>query len=324
MTTTPDHLHDTALPGFEDRLWDELAEAHRLRQDQRPAVVTPHRPNRRRRPLAIGAAVAIAAATTLVIGIATLPGGEAPKAEASIEQRIIAATDAALDDSVVHVTTDFVPSSAGADNESWIDVTSLGVRSETLTDQGDVISGYGQAEAPRPSDPPPDFGSYDPSDVGNADCQTVTEPDGHQYQRCTGYTMPPGYPTSVVRYVQACDETYMDKEEPYQSTSFPELEVQEEIAAGHLAVDGTEVIDGQELIRLRDVATAELPEDFAVDQFVYVDPDTYLPVQLRSDVGGPDENVATFEYLPRTAANLELLVPPVPAGYTEVSDLAGC
>jgi ferric-dicitrate binding protein FerR (iron transport regulator) len=72
-------LHDTALPRFEDRLWAELSDAHRERQDQRrPAVVTPHRPNRRRRPLAAGAAVAVAAAPTLA-----RPGPTRPRARSA-------------------------------------------------------------------------------------------------------------------------------------------------------------------------------------------------------------------------------------------------
>jgi hypothetical protein len=320
MTT---ELHDTALPRFEDRLWSELRDVHQERQRSGVAV-TPHRPNRRRRPLAIGAAVAVAAATTLVIGIATLPGSKPQPAGASVEERIIAATDAALEDSVVHVTTDFIPSSAGSDSESWYDVTTLAARTQTLDDQGAVVSEYGMAEAPLPGDPPVDFGEYDTTDVGNADCVPETEPDGNVVQVCSGYTFPPGYPTSVQRYLQPCDETYMDKEEPFLYTSFRGLELQDRIATGELVADGTEVIDGQELIRLRDAAAADLPPDFAAEQFVYVDPDTYLPVELRSDMGSPDENIITYEYLPRTAANLELLVSPVPAGYTEVTKLDPC
>jgi hypothetical protein len=274
-------LHDTALPRFEDRLWAELRDAHEERR--RPAVVTPHRPNRRRRPLAVGAAVAVAAATTLVIGIATLPGGEPPKAEASIEQRIIAATDAALEDSVVHVVTDFVPSSAGEDSESWYDDATTGSRTRHLTEQGALVRENGLGEVPAPNDP-----------------------------------------TRVERYVQACDETYMDTEVPYEPSLFPDMDIQDRIATGHLVVEGTEVVDGRELIRLHDDFAADLDPGFAAEQTYYVDPDTYLPVEIRSAMGTPDENVLTVEYLPRTAANLELLIPPVPAGYTEVAQLGAC
>ena len=149
MPTPHTDLHDTALPRFEDRLWAELRDAHEERR--RPSVVTPHRPNRRRRPLAIGAAVAVAAATTLVIGIATLPGGAPPQAEASIEQRIIAATDAALEDSVVHVIDDFIPSSAGQDRETWYDDTTNTFRMRDLDDQGGPVFDEGPAVAPQPS-----------------------------------------------------------------------------------------------------------------------------------------------------------------------------
>ena len=321
MTTD---LHDTALPHFEDRLWNELSDVHRQRQ-RSGVVVTPHRPHRRRRPLAIGAAVAVAAATTLVIGLATLPGGKPQPAGATVEERIVAATNSALADSVVHVVDDFIPSSEGLDRETWYDDTTSTVRSRDLSDQGTALWDSGPAEAPEPGDEAPDLDGFDSGAVVPTDCEPgAATAEGAQAQVCHGWDAPDGYPTRIQRWTQACDETYMDREEPFMPITLPEMHVQDEIAAGHLVVDGTETIDGRELIRLRDVVAADLPDDFAVEQTVYVDPDTYLPVELRSDVGGPDENILSFEYLPRTAANLALLSPPVPQGYTQVAELTPC
>jgi hypothetical protein len=278
MTT---ELHDTALPRFEDRLWDELSEAHRQRQDQRPAVVTPHRPNRRRRPLAVGAAVAVAAATTLVIGLATLPGGKPQPASASVEKRIVTATDGALSRSVVHTVDDFVPASEGNDRETWYDATTGAARTRDVDDQGAVVFDDGPATRPEPGDR-----------------------------------------TRIERRVQACDATYADTAGPALPVDLVEMHARDDIAAGRLVVDGTEVVDGRELIRLRQPADPEASG--SVEQTLYVDPDSYLPVELRSDAGGPDENVVRFEYLPRTAANLALLSPPVPEGYAEVAQLTPC
>lgn len=101
---------------------------------------------------------------------------------------------------------------------------------------------------------------------------------------------------------------------PYEVRSFdlPTLQLRDEIEAGHLVVDGTEVIDGRELIRLSDHGL--------VEQTVFVDPETYLPVEQHYDRRGPDEGVIRFEYLPRTEENLELLTPPVPDGYRETDE----
>jgi hypothetical protein len=316
-------LPDTALPRFEDRLWDELGELHRQRQHQRPVAVTPHRPHRRRRPLAIGAAAAIAVAATLVIGLTVLPGGKPRPAGATVEERIVNATDAALSDSVVHVLDDFIPSSEGRDRETWYDHTTNTFRMRDLDDDGTPVFDRGPAVAPQPGDEAPDMDGFDPNDVTSADCEPAPEV-GEGARMCHGWDAPEGYPTRVERTVQACDETYTEVETPFMPATLGDMEIRDRIAAGHLVADGTEVIDGRELIRLRDVATANLPDDFAVEQTVYVDPDTYLPVELHSDVGGPDENILHFDYMPRTEANLALLSPPTPEGYTEVDRLAPC
>jgi hypothetical protein len=69
---------------------------------------------------------------------------------------------------------------------------------------------------------------------------------------------------------------------------------------------------------------------------VYVDPATDLPVRIEDQnvsasidtdgvlttrPEGPSTNTY-LDYLPRTPGNLELLVPPVPAGYAQVDQLA--
>ena len=77
--------------------------------------------------------------------------------------------------------------------------------------------------------------------------------------------------------------------------------------------DGTEVVDGQELVR---VVEAEPTSDVVR----YVDPDSYRPVRA---VGGDEghDYVTTIEYLPRTPELLAAFTPVIPEGFAEVDPL---
>ena len=91
--------------------------------------------------------------------------------------------------------------------------------------------------------------------------------------------------------------------------------VRELAATGELVEDGTEVVDGRTLTRVTGGSGVLL-----------VDPDTYRPLAARGSfadgsTGGTYEQ--TYTYLPRTAANLDLLHPPVPDGFTQVDPSAG-
>ena len=80
------------------------------------------------------------------------------------------------------------------------------------------------------------------------------------------------------------------------------------------AVDGHETVDGEQLTRVKVVETGEV---------VLVDPVTSLAVSGITDPGTPDQQLTTYEYLPRSPENLELLTPPsVPDGYEHV-DMGG-
>jgi hypothetical protein len=86
-----------------------------------------------------------------------------------------------------------------------------------------------------------------------------------------------------------------------------------------MQVDGTEVVDGRELIRLHEVSYKTL----------LVDHDTYRPVRAIGE--GIDDNVTTtIDYLPRTPDNLALLRSVIPDDFVQVDQprtfdvLAGC
>ena len=126
--------------------------------------------------------------------------------------------------------------------------------------------------------------------------------------------------------------------------------LRDQLDAGRLEVAGPAVVDGHELLVLRPAVELPAPtgtpdDDLAAaadalghQQEVYVDPVTLLPVRLvESSVGvgidtetgvidtvpgGSATTTTDIEILARTAENLTLLVPPVPAGYTRVDQLA--
>jgi hypothetical protein len=84
-------------------------------------------------------------------------------------------------------------------------------------------------------------------------------------------------------------------------------------------VDGTEVVDGRELIRMHEVSYRTF----------LVDPDTYRPVRAIGE-GSNNNATTTIDYLPRTRENLGLLRTVIPDDFVQVDQLrifdvlAGC
>jgi hypothetical protein len=101
---------------------------------------------------------------------------------------------------------------------------------------------------------------------------------------------------------------------------------------GIWVADGTEVVDGRELIRLRTWAEPDMPppdpdtgrwerptpDEWDPTSATYLDPETLLPVMSRHHIGEPDETRVTYTMLPRDEANLAEVLVTVPPGYTEV------
>ena len=78
-----------------------------------------------------------------------------------------------------------------------------------------------------------------------------------------------------------------------------------------MRTDGTEVVNGRELIRVVEVDGNE-----AVTW--YVDVETYRPVRIADPVEG---YVTTIEYLPRTPDLLARFTPVIPDGVVQVDEL---
>lgn len=124
-----------------------------------------------------------------------------------------------------------------------------------------------------------------------------------------------------VRTVDYCFEEYTTEEEPPfpdgAGTTSVVVDLADELASGRAREDGTEIVDGRELIRV--------VEDGAPYAAWLVDPETYRPVQLRGEVGDGNATAytTTFEYLPRTPENLaRLRAADPPAGFAQVDELS--
>jgi hypothetical protein len=135
------------------------------------------------------------------------------------------------------------------------------------------------------------------------------------------------------RLVDHCLRQYADVTGPDLRIADTLTPLRDALAGGRVRVSGPMAVDGRELLRLDPVAeipaAAGDPELDAANQaaaeteaargVVYVDPATQLPVRTETE---PASGGSTIEYLPRSPENLALLVPPVPAGYTQVDQLA--
>lgn len=259
------------------------------------------RPGGRRRLLAAAAAVLVVGGVIVAVragdgdppdvGTAETPPTSAPgdsegAAQMSPEeQRIHDAIVEAAPSSVIHTT-----GPRASDSEWWYDVTTQTQRGITRRADGRPLIDMG------PGVPPNLDGSPAPSAPGDYG------------------------PVVPRRFVDHCLRKYADTQDPNLYLG-PETDaLVQSLVEGSANVDGTEVVDGRELIRV--VMTFELPPDLTVPgevtvttpEFVYVDPATSLPVSWA----GPDGSRTEVEFLPRTAENLAFLVPPVPDGFTQV------
>jgi hypothetical protein len=90
--------------------------------------------------------------------------------------------------------------------------------------------------------------------------------------------------------------------------------IKRDFDSGALAVDGNEIVDGREAIRLRYADG---------DGTIWLDAATLLPFRGAGTFDDGGRYTTTVEFLPRTDANRRLLVPPIPAGFTEVDQLRG-
>jgi hypothetical protein len=94
--------------------------------------------------------------------------------------------------------------------------------------------------------------------------------------------------------------------------------IRDQFDRGVLVEEGHEVVNGRDTIRLSRTNHPSLPP-----AFLWLDATTLLPVRTSGvrDVGLVYST--THEFLPRTDETRELIVPPVPEGFTKVERLRG-
>lgn len=86
------------------------------------------------------------------------------------------------------------------------------------------------------------------------------------------------------------------------------------VSCGTLAVTGRQPVDGIEAIELTSRPGS------AINETVWVDPATYLPVRINVDLvpGAPIWQTVNITWLPATAQNLAKLIVPIPAGFRHI------
>jgi hypothetical protein len=303
------------IPHFERRLWGELEQRWRDRGDDAPRVA----PRRRRvgRRTLLAAAVAAAAAVVLAVAVGgppgSVPGSQPEPADASVVERVLAATGAAVaeGDSIVHETRQEVPREGpGWDyRESWYDEVTSATRHRTLTAEGEPLTDSGWPEPPavdaRP-DPALTARDYEP-EAGVCDPTTRLAPDAEGNLRsCVPEGTLPPQPMHDFRVVDHCRRQYGDVSAAVVRRP-GWAHIRFFLESGHVVEDGRQEVDGRDLIRIRNVDGSYV---------VLADPETYLPVQITEQLPGEDEpTVTTYERLERTPENLALLSPEVPAGF---------
>jgi hypothetical protein len=117
---------------------------------------------------------------------------------------------------------------------------------------------------------------------------------------------------------------------PTSLISFPEIAagLREYLACGTLSYEGMQYVDGVNALKLVSVQHQRRGKTLsALTTIIWVDPATYLPVRLTTQVRGTTQSSRPFvsvpmrfdiRWLPPTSANLALLTVPIPPGFTRV------
>jgi hypothetical protein len=292
MTTDLDQQDRVPVPHFTASLWQELAELHERHQSSSDWRTG-------RRSLVAGAAF-LATAAAIAAGVIVIrPDNDAHRmADPELAARVIAATEDATGSTIVHATSDYAESGSrgpiNVDSEQWVDTHGVAGSFEGSLPAGAAPGGY--------------------REIRRNDDGTVTYESG-------GAILPvpvDGRPSQ--RSISHLDRTYNEGCWPRSGLYGGDADwVRQLLSEGRYVEDGTETVDGSELVRIliRDPDTG----DPSTRSVLLVDPETYLPVVDRHfDDEGKIELEVTFEYLPRSQENLALVtMPPVPDGYTQTA-----
>jgi hypothetical protein len=322
MTTQLDD--ELVLPHFEDRLWVELARLH-SDLDERAAGITDggrrggsadlpggHRrgPNRRRLLTAMVAAVAAGVA---VGGAALLAGGDDGPS-----------TSIAPPAQPAPSTATTVPAQRGEDGapDAWTSSeppTGIPPTSSTTVEHPRTRSDAVVFVEQRNAGGHVDHRWVDEATGRNRDLQLDAAGSPVLDSGWLDVEETPAGLSFRIRAVDYCFAEYLETDwtppaRPNNGTPDWHEDVRGAVDGGVLIPDGTEVVDGRELLRYRAPS---------YEGVTWADPNTYAPVKVHNYVGSDAEYTQTYQYLPRTQENLALLEPVVPPGFTRVDQLRG-
>jgi hypothetical protein len=214
-TTSTDPTDEVEVPHLKDRLWQELAQLHAERQPG-DGPVTELARRRARRSLRLGVAAAAAAVVVVAAVGVQLAGTGGPSDDELLVERVAAATDDAVEASVVHIVDVQQPpdGSPARRSDTWHDEETGIARFVHYDDQGVPELEVGPLTAPTLADPT----------------------------------------WSGQRVVVHCGQDYADHVDTGgASTELPAgvTDIRDLLADGTVVEDGTEVFEGRELIRLQ-------------------------------------------------------------------------
>lgn len=299
-----DMRDEVPVPHYEDELWLTLARVHAERRGDAPGASSlpgvEGRLHRRGRRLFFAGVGSIAAAAVALAAIVATDAGEPPAGtgaadptptptdapELSLAAQITAATEEASATSLIHKVTDNLyhadDGTPIGDSEMWTDEQSGAMRSLSYDSEGEPSFDSGPVVAPAVDDPgpppmPPDANPMDPTD--------------------------PARPQQRIRDVDYCFAEYAESDRPAIPGHIEADRLGEWLEQGRLVEDGTEVMDGRELIRLVQVPVELVPrgedEDGEALRPRWTDPAdpsaTTTPPVTDPDTGTLDPD--SFEYV---------------------------
>jgi hypothetical protein len=313
--TNDDMRDEVPVPHYEDELWRTLARVHADQAGQGgqadqagqagQAEIVDLRARRRGRRMVLAGIGSIAAAAIALAAVVVTDddgssdaGTEAAETESpttgtpdtpelSLAAQITAATEEASETSIIHtlrdnhnIADDGTPI---GDDEDWTDEQSGARRDLSYDSEGEVSFDSGRAVAPGVDDPgpppiPPNAQPFDPS-----------------------------LPQERIRTVDHCFSEYAEYDQAAIPGHIEADRLGEWLDEGTLVEDGTETVDGRELIRLVEVpAELRLPENVVGgDVIVPVDPETGAPMTTTEPptTAPPTTDPATLD--PDTFENVE-------------------
>jgi hypothetical protein len=300
--TNDDMQDEVPVPHYENELWHALARVHteqagQAEQAEQAEIVDVRARRRGRRMVLAGigsiAAAAIALAAVVVTDDDGSPDSETAETETpttgtpevSLAAQITAATEEASESSIIHTLTDNQYDADDGtpigDEEDWTDEQSGARRDLSYDSEGQPSFDNGRAVPPGVDDPgpppiPPNAQPFDPS-----------------------------LPQERIRTVDYCFSEYAE----YDQTAIPgHIEadrIGEWLDEGTLVEDGTETVDGRELIRLVEVPVDLRPPEpgDGGDAFTALEPSTVpasAPPTTEPPTTAPDAATLdpdTFEFV---------------------------